>query len=428
MFKRNYQIYHQPLSCQLRCNSDSSYESLSQRFQRILDLISVSGYINDYRHLSTKTCNSSDDIFAAADIGGDHGILTSYIAHHFQNTQILSATDTNKNKIIYTDQSSKAAANAKLYFEKLKIENKILIKVGNGLEPLLESSSHIKCHSIIMAGMGCNTIQDIISHQSQSVSFPNNNRNSDSNTYNTITEENNVIKVSTSPFTSPSDSQSQSQHSLQLTLLKLDVHDIILQPYPPHLVPILQLIQQLHEYGWLLQQQYIDQFDSRKWIYMTMKFSRQLNTTTTTATSTTTTTTATSTTATKSTVNNSNNNIYNDGDIVSIFKNMPLTLSYTSTNNTSTEKINNIVWKLYLQKELKTINKIINNPARQHQNYDTSILNDYQDSNNNNVFREINKNSNKNNNSSVKINKISYIQYRELQRAIYDHLESLSVK
>ena len=130
-----------------------------------------------------------------------------------------------KDSIVYTDQSRNAAAKATEYFQKVNpsLSNNIIVKVGNGLEPLLGLNS--KCRCIIMAGVGCNTILNIVSHKSQSLSH-----------------QESLDSDSVSSVTADIDLQ-------QLSLIKLGIEEIIIQPYPPLLVSILQLIICLQKYG-----------------------------------------------------------------------------------------------------------------------------------------------------------------------------------
>jgi hypothetical protein len=327
---------------QLRSISNSNpTRNLSPRFHRILDII-------DFAHLDQTQSY-------IADIGGDHGILTSYISS-------LS----NCKNVIYTDQSPTAAANAKEYFQKIHASKNIIVNVGNGLEPLL--GLNVKCHTIIMSGMGCNTILDIINHQSKlpaplpllSPVLPLRITSSSDN-YNN------------NKFASSSSSSSSSSLPLQqLSLFNLGVEDILIQPYPPHLITMLQMIKVLASYGYVLQQQYIDQFDAKKWFYITMRFSRNLS----------------------STDHDKYNGENNDKDIISIFNHMPLTVENchhpTSTsvtteisnsssmdkpyNNNKINNHNNIssntnisttankeLWRSYLIKELVTLEKVVDN-------------------------------------------------------------------
>ena len=121
------------LSCRLYSSSISNSLGKKQRFDSILELISPSTqYI--------------------ADIGTDHGLLPLKIAAEYNHIM----------KIYAIDVSSLAleGARSNLLLKSTDIQNKIEILEGKGLTPILKN----KVETIICAGMGSNTAQDICNH------------------------------------------------------------------------------------------------------------------------------------------------------------------------------------------------------------------------------------------------------------------------
>ena len=84
----------------------------------------------------------------AIDIGCDHGILDIYL---YQNGIC--------NKIIATDVNKNALSNAVENIKKYKLEEFIETRLGNGLDVLYEEDN---IDTIIISGMGANTIIDIL--------------------------------------------------------------------------------------------------------------------------------------------------------------------------------------------------------------------------------------------------------------------------
>lgn len=82
------------------------------------------------------------------DIGCDHGFLDIYLYQHQISTRVI-ASDINKN----------ALNNAKYNIKKYQLEEKIDVRLGNGLDTLMESDD---IDTIIISGMGAHTIIGIL--------------------------------------------------------------------------------------------------------------------------------------------------------------------------------------------------------------------------------------------------------------------------
>lgn len=82
------------------------------------------------------------------DIGCDHGFLDIYLYQHQISTKVI-ASDINKN----------ALNNAKYNIKKNQLEKKIDVRLGNGLDTLIESDD---IDTIIISGMGAHTIVGIL--------------------------------------------------------------------------------------------------------------------------------------------------------------------------------------------------------------------------------------------------------------------------
>lgn len=83
------------------------------------------------------------------DIGCDHGLLSIYLAQKYKNIKII-ASDVNKNAL------SSAINNIKKY----KLEEKIDTRLGSGLEVV----SPEEIDTVVIAGMGSNTIVGILKY------------------------------------------------------------------------------------------------------------------------------------------------------------------------------------------------------------------------------------------------------------------------
>lgn len=106
-----------------------------------------------------KVANYINDNSKIIDIGCDHGLLSIYLAKKYKNIKII-ASDVNKNAL------SSAIKNIK----EMKLENRIETRLGNGLEVV--SSEEID--TIIIAGMGSNTIVGILKYSKDKLANVNN--------------------------------------------------------------------------------------------------------------------------------------------------------------------------------------------------------------------------------------------------------------
>lgn len=78
------------------------------------------------------------------DIGCDHGLLSIYLAEKFNNLKII-ASDVNNN----------ALESARRNVSKYKLEDRIDIRLGNGVSVINKKD---KIDTLVVAGMGANTI------------------------------------------------------------------------------------------------------------------------------------------------------------------------------------------------------------------------------------------------------------------------------
>lgn len=83
------------------------------------------------------------------DIGCDHGLLSIYLAQKYKNIKII-ASDVNKNAL------SSAINNIKKY----KLEDRIETRLGSGLDVI----SPEEIDTVVIAGMGSNTIVGILKY------------------------------------------------------------------------------------------------------------------------------------------------------------------------------------------------------------------------------------------------------------------------
>lgn len=90
-----------------------------------------------------------DDNLNIIDIGCDHALLDIYLYENKKNV-----------KIIASDINDGALSNAKKNLEKYKMEDKIILRKGNGLKALKRKN---EINTIILSGMGYHTIKKILS-------------------------------------------------------------------------------------------------------------------------------------------------------------------------------------------------------------------------------------------------------------------------
>lgn len=99
--------------------------------------------------------NFVEDNSKVVDIGCDHGLLSIYLVNKYKNIKVI-ASDVNENAL------SSAKNNIKLY----KLENKIETRLGNGLDVITKD----EIDTIIISGMGANTIVGILKYNTSKLS------------------------------------------------------------------------------------------------------------------------------------------------------------------------------------------------------------------------------------------------------------------
>lgn len=100
-----------------------------------------------------------DDNSKVIDIGCDHGLLSIYLVNNKKNIKVI-ASDINDNAL------SSARSNIKEY----KLEDKIDIRLGKGLEVV----SPEEIDTIVIAGMGSNTIVGILKYAKDKLKYVDN--------------------------------------------------------------------------------------------------------------------------------------------------------------------------------------------------------------------------------------------------------------
>ena len=93
------------------------------------------------------------------DIGCDHGLLSIYLVNKYKNVKVI-ASDINENAL------SSAITNIK----KEKLENRIETRLGSGLDVVKAD----EIDTIVIAGMGANTIVGILKYSTSKLSDVNN--------------------------------------------------------------------------------------------------------------------------------------------------------------------------------------------------------------------------------------------------------------
>ena len=93
------------------------------------------------------------------DIGCDHGLLSIYLVNKYKNIKVI-ASDVNENAL------SSAITNIK----KEKLENRIETRLGSGLDVVKAD----EIDTIVIAGMGTNTIVSILKYSTSKLSNVNN--------------------------------------------------------------------------------------------------------------------------------------------------------------------------------------------------------------------------------------------------------------
>ena len=145
---------------------------------------------------------------SVADIGGDHGQITALLTENLNK----------ECSITYIDKSQTAYEKARNYLNSCCLDNRIQMYNGDGLAPLLEPQS--SCDTLILAGMGSSTVGNIISSSSSSSSI--------------------------------------RSGSVQ-ALIDIKVKQLVIQPWPINILPMLTLLQLLLSHGWSIDKQGIDE-------------------------------------------------------------------------------------------------------------------------------------------------------------------------
>jgi hypothetical protein len=148
-----------------------------------------------------------------ADIGADHGLLSLFLSQQCKY-------------VIATDASALAIRGVRNLVQKCNISDRVTIYQGDGLYPLIENKHDVD--AIVLSGMGIRTIQDILSglqHDKDNLATAN------------IATVLPVIPL----------------------LSTMNVNQVILQPWPPNIIPYLELIKWMNHYGWRITRQTIDQ-------------------------------------------------------------------------------------------------------------------------------------------------------------------------
>ena len=141
---------------------------------------------------------------SVADIGGDHGQITALLTEHLNEDC----------SITYIDKSQISYEKARSYLTSYCLDNRIQMHNGDGLAPLLESQ--LTCDTLILAGMGSSTVGNIIR------------------------------------------SNSSTSGNVQ-SLIDIKVKQLVIQPWPINILPMLTLLQLLLSHGWSIDKQGIDE-------------------------------------------------------------------------------------------------------------------------------------------------------------------------
>lgn len=90
------------------------------------------------------------------DIGCDHGFLSIFLAKKYDNIKII-ASDINEN----------ALGNAAKNINKMNLQDKIDVRLGNGLDVI----SALEIDTIVISGMGANTIVGILKYSRDKLTY-----------------------------------------------------------------------------------------------------------------------------------------------------------------------------------------------------------------------------------------------------------------
>lgn len=154
-----------------------------------------------------------------ADIGADHGIVSAGLSAFSQLVYAVEISDLAARNGVIT------------LIKELEITDKVIVKIGFGLNPLIEMETK-QVDSIVIAGVGTNTIENILSNNQSDVT--------------NFRIWNNTRNIASTAYTGFSAVDS------------LQVGNIILQPSHPYLSSSLMLFRSMSTKGWILDEQRID--------------------------------------------------------------------------------------------------------------------------------------------------------------------------
>jgi hypothetical protein len=156
-----------------------------------------------------------------ADVGGDHGFLAIALAKQFPNK-----------RVVYSDFSATGRATAQLNAKQFRAPSNIDFFLGDGLHTMMEKN--MKCDTVIMAGVGLETIMDVVSMNAFS----------------------------------PLLSESREFKSVKFLIERLPIepkglqmvgaYQLIVQPSPPNLLALLSFYKFMIGHGWRVHDQVID--------------------------------------------------------------------------------------------------------------------------------------------------------------------------
>lgn len=158
-----------------------------------------------------------------ADVGADHGILSAALAVKVP-------------QVYATDLSPAAASRAAQLFSKLGLEQRVSLEVGFGLRPLLRRG--LAVDSLVLSGMGAQAALQILSDDP-------------------------LARFDDTDASGRWRDLDYPRFSLA-ALDELNVRQLILQPWPPHILPLHYLCKLLVINGWKYQAQRITASQGRR--------------------------------------------------------------------------------------------------------------------------------------------------------------------
>jgi len=203
--------------------------------------------------------NGISNPIVIADIGADHGLLSGALIKNALTTKHL----------FISDMSVDALRGARNLFSSItetnpELSSAFTFLIGDGLRPLLSFSEPPPAvHTLVLAGMGTNTVLQILRNQ---VYHENKNENDNENEHK---HENRKFKSSTALFDF---SNEATRFEWQSSLDTLQVQRIIVQPWPPNILPLHALYNQIQTGDFRIQDQNIDYFNG--YHHITTSFTR----------------------------------------------------------------------------------------------------------------------------------------------------------